>query len=73
MARPAARFRQLEQPVSTFPSLGEGGYIRVSFQRRERQARPRIPGVGVVTASAIIASIGDGHQFRNGRKFAASR
>ncbi|MFT7060171.1 MAG: transposase, partial [Pseudorhodobacter sp.] len=31
------------------------------------------PGVGVVTASAIIASIGDGHQFRNGRKFAASR
>lgn len=29
------------------------------------------PGVGVVTASAIIASIGDGHQVRNGRKFAA--
>ena len=31
-----------------------------------------IPGVGVVTASAIIASIGDGHQFSNGREFAAS-
>ena len=30
-----------------------------------------IPGVGVVTASAIIASIGDGHQFENGRAFAA--
>jgi len=30
-----------------------------------------IPGVGAVTASAIIASIGDGHQFRNGREFAA--
>jgi transposase len=30
-----------------------------------------IPGVGVVTASAIIASIGDGHLFRNGREFAA--
>lgn len=30
-----------------------------------------IPGVGTVTASAIIASIGDGHQFRNGREFAA--
>jgi transposase len=30
-----------------------------------------IPGVGAVTASAIIASIGDGHQFRNGRAFAA--
>ena len=25
----------------------------------------------MVTASAIIASIGDGHQFRNGREFAA--
>jgi transposase len=31
-----------------------------------------IPGVGAVTASAIIASIGDGHQFSNGREFAAS-
>lgn len=29
------------------------------------------PGVDAVTASAIIASIGDGHQFRNGREFAA--
>jgi transposase len=30
----------------------------------------RFTGVGAVTASAIIASIGDGHQFRNGREFA---
>ena len=30
-----------------------------------------IPGVGAVTASAIIASIGDGHQFRNGRELVA--
>lgn len=30
-----------------------------------------ITGVGAVTASAIIASIGDGHQFENGRAFAA--
>ncbi len=30
-----------------------------------------IPGVGPVTASAIAASIGSGHQFRNGREFAA--
>ncbi|WP_372993445.1 IS110 family transposase [Sulfitobacter sp.] len=30
-----------------------------------------IPGVGAMTASAIIASIGDGHQFSNGREFAA--
>lgn len=30
-----------------------------------------IPSVGAVTASAIIVSIGDGHQFSNGREFAA--
>jgi len=30
-----------------------------------------IPGVGPVTASAIAASIGSGHQFKNGREFAA--
>ena len=37
-----------------------------------RVARLRtIPGVGPITASAIVASIGDGHQFSNGRSFAA--
>lgn len=30
-----------------------------------------IPGVGPVTASAIVATIGSGRQFRNGREFAA--
>jgi transposase len=30
-----------------------------------------IPGVGVITASAILASVGDGKQFRSGREFAA--
>ncbi|MEO9779284.1 MAG: IS110 family transposase [Sedimentitalea sp.] len=30
-----------------------------------------IPGVGPVTASAIVATAGDGHQFRSGREFAA--
>ncbi|WP_367181565.1 transposase, partial [uncultured Ruegeria sp.] len=30
-----------------------------------------IPGVGPVTAPAIVATAGDGHQFRNGREFAA--
>jgi len=30
-----------------------------------------IPGVGPVTASAIVATAGDGHQFRNGSEFAA--
>jgi len=30
-----------------------------------------IPGIGPITASAIVATAGDGHQFRNGREFAA--
>lgn len=30
-----------------------------------------IPGIGVITASAIVAAIGDGRMFRSGRDFAA--
>ena len=31
----------------------------------------KIPGVGPMTASAIVATIGDGRNFKNGRQFAA--
>lgn len=38
----------------------------------ERAERIRtVPGVGPITASAIVATIGDGKQFKNGREFAA--
>ena len=37
----------------------------------DSQRLTTIPGIGVVTASAIIAAIGDGKQFRSGREFAA--
>ncbi len=30
-----------------------------------------IPGIGVITASALVASVGDPHQFASGRQFAA--
>ncbi len=30
-----------------------------------------IPGVGPITASAIVATVGSGEQFKNGREFAA--
>lgn len=30
-----------------------------------------IPGIGPITASAAVATIGNGHEFRNGREFAA--
>lgn len=31
----------------------------------------KIPGVGLLTATAIVAHVGDGKQFKNGRQFAA--
>ena len=30
-----------------------------------------IPGIGVLTATALVAAVGDGAQFRNGREIAA--
>ncbi len=30
-----------------------------------------VPGIGVVTASALVATVGDGRDFKNGRQFAA--
>ena len=56
-------------------------HIRVRWyeMRMQIQARqdPRvmllrtIPGVGPVIASAIVATVGDASQFKNGREFAA--
>jgi transposase len=48
-------------------------------ERIERQVRQdgdgrrllEVPGVGPITASAMLAAIGDGRQFRNGRQMAA--
>ena len=37
----------------------------------DSQRLATIPGVGVITASAIIAAIGTGQQFKSGREFAA--
>ncbi|MFG6548253.1 IS110 family transposase [Sulfitobacter sp. M21595] len=38
---------------------------------QQAQLLQTIPGVGPVTASAVAATIGSGHQFRSGREFAA--
>jgi transposase len=45
----------------------------VAWTRNEADSRRlmTIPGIGFVTASAIIASVGDGKQFKSGREFAA--
>jgi transposase len=52
--------------------LWYGRHLNRAAAQDERVSRLRtIPGVGPITASAIVASIGDGHQFSNGRSFAA--
>jgi len=42
---------------------------------RQNEASQRlvaIPGVGVLTATAVVATVGDARQYRNGRQFAAA-
>jgi transposase len=45
----------------------------MQIARREKRVAllQTIPGVGLITASAIVATIGNGKQFNNGREFAA--
>jgi len=46
--------------------------IRVSVQDNELARRAqRRQGVGPITASALVATVGNGHDFKNGRQFAA--
>ena len=67
-------FRNLCQHLGVLHGQARWYEVRLRLEAK-RDARVRllqtIPGVGAVTASALAASIGDGHQFRNGREFAA--
>jgi transposase len=45
--------------------------VELARQREAAVRIQRLPGVGPLTASAITASISDGHEFANGRQFAA--
>ncbi len=47
----------------------------ITAWQRQNDASQRlaaIPGVGVLTATAIVATVGDARQYRNGRQFAAA-
>ena len=46
--------------------------IRLSVRENElaRRAHTR-PGIGPITASALVATVGNGHDFKNGRQFSA--
>ena len=57
-----ARFKQLEATL-------------LAWHRSNRASRrlATIPGVGVITATALVATIGDGARFRSGRQLSAWR
>ena len=40
-------------------------------EHADSQRLAAIPGVGVITATTVIATVGDGRQFKSGREFAA--
>ena len=58
--RLAAKVREYERQIR----LG----IRDNELARRAQTRP---GIGPLTASALVATVGNGHDFKNGRQFAA--
>jgi transposase len=46
--------------------------IRLSVRHNELARRTRArPGIGPITASALVATVGNGHDFKNGRQFSA--
>lgn len=47
-------------------------HIKMMAKAEERSDRlMQIPGIGATTASALVASVGNGHDFANGRQLAA--
>ena len=48
--------------------------LQIKLWHKENEASQRleaIPGIGPITASAIVASVGNAAEFKNGRQFAA--
>jgi transposase len=73
--RPAMRFvpvKSLEQHARLMVHRARQGYLE-SIPRADERARQlmRLSGVGPTSATAILAMIGNGHEFKCGRQFAA--
>lgn len=61
------RLESLEQYIASLD-------LEIDQCSRENEACKRlesVPGIGRLTASALVASVGQGHAFRSGRQFAA--
>jgi transposase len=60
-------FRELDRQVSELEAQIKGWH-REDTRSRRLEA---IPGIGPLTASALVASVGDASTFKNGRQFSA--
>jgi len=59
--------RHLDERISQYDS-----HIKLMAQAEDRSERlMQIPGIGPTTASALVASVGNGHDFHNGRQLSA--
>jgi transposase len=63
-----AEFQRLEDEVSFYDEL----LLQISREHPECERLKTIPGIGSITATALIAAVGDPSAFKNGRQFAAS-
>jgi len=63
----------LEHATELERRIEEYDHILKQMAREDGQARAlmRLPGIGPATASALVASVGNGHDFSNGRQVAA--
>lgn len=66
--RMLGRLRELEEAITVLDEELDNNSKHTEACRRLEE----VPGIGRLTASAIVASIGDGRSFKNGRQFAAS-
>ncbi len=65
------RQAMLASPRGRFVEIKSEDQQAVLAIHRSRDLVVRMPGIGPITASAIVATIGDAHQFRTGRDLAA--
>lgn len=63
----ADRLRAVDARITTYDRRVE----QLARQTEPAQRLMQVPGVGPITATAVVATVGDGHVFKNGRQFAA--
>jgi transposase len=67
IARLFAHFRELDRQVKELEAQIKTWHVRNAASKRLEA----VPGIGPLTASALVASVGEAKSFRNGRQLAA--